>query len=776
MHGEELNNLSALISVLSLLNSSETVDQIYPELRQILERNFACAELIFALSDSADDATIYLWDNTTQQLDAQLTLPWESFHADFSARQPTFVAQVDPASTFLIDNLLHASQLQSYAAFPLCDGEQSIGILTIAWREPNAYTSLQVDELTEIAQAITRTLLRSRRVNDLQNTLRNTRALYSASNALISTDSLKTILENVVNYSAVAIGSSYCILFVFAKNEPKIKHIAEYHNPSLAPLYIPSYNQLTQGLSGWVIENRNPTRLQKHQRDELASPIMLKMRAKFNIGALMVAPIIYREQVLGLLFALNTIEQPDFSEDDLALLSSLGNQAAAAIAKARLYGSRKRQVKILAAVRDFSLKLQSVRTFEALLAVISQEIVKLLNPAFIAINLLDDDDAVVVSATPEGIFPIGYRLPLHLGITGAVARSRKIEIIPDTQADARTFFPTNAPLYLKSLKTTVSLPLLDSSVLIGVMNISFQTVRDFDSADHTLFQAITSLIGSSLQHVLLLDSLEERVDQRNQQLVFANQELQDANKRLQELDGLKNKFISDVSHELRTPLTSLSLYLDLLERRPDRQKHYLDVVRGEVSRLRTLVLDVLKIARLDSQQIATNLKPICMTDIVMHEVAMHRERAEAVGLEVEIRVDPDSRPILGDVAQLAEMVTALLYNAINYCEQGKVEITLSYIPLSSAMELSIADHGIGIPADEIDHVFQRFYRGSNASSRAGSGLGLNLVEEIVHLHNGYINLTSELGKGTTVRVLLPAIQKSDETTDAKQAATMTTSK
>jgi signal transduction histidine kinase len=309
-----------------------------------------------------------------------------------------------------------------------------------------------------------------------------------------------------------------------------------------------------------------------------------------------------------------------------------------------------------------------------------------------------------------------------------------------------------------------------------VLNIAFKTVRQFDNADQTHFQAITSLIGGALQHVILLESLEGRVEERNRQLLLANEELQQANAQLQQLDELKNRFISDVSHELRTPLTSLGLYLDLLERRPDRQSHYLNVVRGEVNRLRTLVLNVLKIARYDSGRVTTNLQTICMTDIVLQEVALHRVRAEAVGIQIEVKIDPSSRAIMGDAAQLAEMVTLLLYNAVNYTEQGKIEISLVYMPHSDEMAFSIQDRGIGIPADELGHVFQRFYRGSNASTHAGSGLGLNLAQEIIHLHNGTINLTSVLGKGTTVTVLLPAIQSDALNADATQTPSMTINK
>ncbi len=774
--GNTLNTKSPLLSVLQLLNSSETIDHIYPQLRQIIKANFGCAEIVFALSNSADDVTIYLWDATAKRLDATMTLHHSTLHPSFSQRKLTFVPQIDPTSPYLIDNLLDNFQLHAYIVFPLIHDEQSIGTLTIAWQSPNGYATSQLDLLEEVIAAITVTLMRSRRVLELRDTLRNTRALYTTSHSLISTASLSTVLNNVVNNSAVAVSSSHCTLHVFANDSPEIKHVAAYRHPLLPSLRATTYCELMDGLAGWVVKNRKPARLKKNQIDPRETPIMRQRRAAQQIGAMIIAPVIYHQHVLGVLTALNTTTQPDFSEDDLALLSSLANQAAVAIAKARLYQQKERQIKTLANLRDFSLKMQHTRSVDALLSVILTELDMLFRPAFMVINLIDREEVVVVASTSESILPCGYRLSLQQGVTGAVAESGKLEIIPDIQADPRTVYPPNASELLRSLRTMVSLPLLDNDKLIGVMNIAFDTVRDFDKAEQTLFQAITSMIGGALQHVILLESLEQRVEERNRQLIFANDELQRANKQLQELDELKNKFISDVSHELRTPLTSLGLYLDLLKRRPDRQAHYLGIVRHEVDRLRTLVLDVLKIARYDSGRVTTDLQHVCLTDIVMREVAMHRERAEAVGIEIEVTLGADRQSIVGDAAQLSEMVTALLYNAINYTESGKIEIHLTYLSLANGMELCIKDSGIGIPADELDHIFQRFYRGSNVSTRTGNGLGLNIVEEIVRLHNGYVSLTSELGKGTIACVLLPTTQNIEETVEAKQAARMTISR
>lgn len=755
---------SVLINVLSLLNSSETIDRIYPELQQLLRDNFNCAELVFVLSDSAEDGTIYIWDAAAHQLDAYTRLPRLNLHPSFVAHQPVTIPEIDVNSPHFIDNLLCGSNMRSYCALPLIHDVHAVGMLIFAWECSHGFRPSQIPEFEQIVRAIAATLVRAMRVSEMRDTLRNTRALYSASHSLISTESLKDVLNNVVNNSAVAVGSSHCTLYVFAKDTPEIKHIATYHRPLLAPLTPLTYDELMDGLIGWSIHNRQPAQLRKSEASIRSD------------GAMLVAPVIYRQHVLGVLTVHNTTMQTDFDDDDLALLSSLANQAAVAIAKARLYDDRKRQVKMLAGLRDFSLKMQGARSLDKLLATILQEFDSLLQPDLIEINLIEADETVLVAIKPENVFPIGFRFPIQQGVTGAVARSGKIEIIPNLHTDERAVLPDDPSEFLQKLKTTVCLPLLDDNKLVGILNMAFQTVREFDSADHALFQAITSLIGGALQHVMLLESLEDHVRERNQQFILANQELQEANTQLQQLDKLKNKFISDVSHELRTPLTSLGLYLDLLERRPDRQAHYLDVVRGEVNRLRVLVLDVLKIARYDSKRIAVNFQSVCMTEIVMREVALHRERAEAVGIEVVLESDSHNFSIMGDSTQLSEMVTALLYNAINYTQQGIIELKLAYIPMAKALELSITDSGIGIPADEIDHVFERFYRGSNVSMFAGSGLGLNLVQEIVNLHNGYIDLTSQLNKGTIVKVLLPVIQNSDVRTEATHAAKITISK
>jgi PAS domain S-box-containing protein len=270
----------------------------------------------------------------------------------------------------------------------------------------------------------------------------------------------------------------------------------------------------------------------------------------------------------------------------------------------------------------------------------------------------------------------------------------------------------------------------------------------------------TKLQQSQLQALLA----KERVARADSEA--AQQALAEQNERLRELDRLKDEFISLVSHELRTPLTSIRGYLELLldggaGELSEDQSRFLGVVDRNSKRLMHLVGDLLFLAQVEAGKLALELDEVDLDHVVAEAVEAAKPIADEKGIELRGSVEPV--PVMvGDRGRLAQVLDNLVSNALKFTGQGgSVDVVVSADGGDAVLE--VRDTGMGIPVDEQAHLFERFFRSSEATERAipGTGLGLTIAKAIVEHHGGTIGLESVEGKGTTLRVRLPLRKPED---------------
>jgi len=221
---------------------------------------------------------------------------------------------------------------------------------------------------------------------------------------------------------------------------------------------------------------------------------------------------------------------------------------------------------------------------------------------------------------------------------------------------------------------------------------------------------------------------------------------------------VKDDFVASISHELRTPLTSVLGYLEILvdnDELPASCQMQLQTVRRNALRLQSLVSDLLEIARFAESGLSLE-----RTDVDVARVA--REAAEAARLQaaraqVTLTTElPDRAIALVDEKRVRQVIDNLLSNAVKYSGPGDA-VRMALSRSDQALTLEVVDTGMGIPEHDLPQVFDRFYRGTNASAQhiQGSGLGLDIAETIVEAHGGTVTVDSVLGEGATFRVTLP---------------------
>lgn len=251
---------------------------------------------------------------------------------------------------------------------------------------------------------------------------------------------------------------------------------------------------------------------------------------------------------------------------------------------------------------------------------------------------------------------------------------------------------------------------------------------------------------------------EEATKELEQKVSLATKELVIANKELQHLNELKSEFVSTISHELRTPLTSIKGYISLLANgklgdTSIKQQKALEVIKNESDRLVTLINDILDISRLESGKTTLHLKQTNIGALIYDVVKTFKASLEEQQQTIKYIKHDIYAP--ADEGKLKQVLINLLSNASKFSEKGK-QITVSISEEPYAVRIKVADNGMGIPKEDLPHIFEAFHRSSKVNEQAikGTGLGLAIVKHIIDLHKGTISCQSEVGKGTQFTVTL----------------------
>ncbi|MDP6015040.1 MAG: ATP-binding protein [Candidatus Latescibacteria bacterium] len=289
-------------------------------------------------------------------------------------------------------------------------------------------------------------------------------------------------------------------------------------------------------------------------------------------------------------------------------------------------------------------------------------------------------------------------------------------------------------------------PWLLAGILLPLASMSFRLARGVGEVHRDL--------GRRYEEV---EQLSDRLAEQNRTLELANIKIREGSRRVEEADRLKSAFLAHMSHDLRTPLNAIIGYTRILLRRvqgsiDERQYRNLENVRVSADNLLTLINDILDLSRIESGR----------TEIHLDEVDVHRLAGECLAtLESLI---PDGVELVGDLEELAPVTTDgdrrrrvlmnLLGNAVKYTETGR--ITLRLQASGDGLELSVTDSGVGIPPEDLDHVFDEFRQVERKDKkREGSGLGLAIVRRSIEMLGGSVHATSTLGVGSTFSVRLP---------------------
>jgi len=229
---------------------------------------------------------------------------------------------------------------------------------------------------------------------------------------------------------------------------------------------------------------------------------------------------------------------------------------------------------------------------------------------------------------------------------------------------------------------------------------------------------------------------------------------------VERLEKVRQEFLSNISHELRTPLTSIMAFVETLEDGAiddaENNRRFLNVIRRNAERMHVLIADILELSLIESGNVSIDKGHVRLAHLIDEIFDSLSAKADQREILLSHEVDPETR-IYADLGRLEQMLTNLIDNAIKFNRtSGSVEVTLRQTPERSI--ISVADTGEGIMAEHLGRIFERFYRLDRGRTRevGGTGLGLAIVKHLARLHGGEVTVESDLGRGTTFHIELPA--------------------
>ena len=410
---------------------------------------------------------------------------------------------------------------------------------------------------------------------------------------------------------------------------------------------------------------------------------------------------------------------------------------------------------VLLAIEDITREKQIESVTEAVLARLSVD--ELLKELLVRIQVaLAVDTVAVLLAAPEGDELVlraargleeegeqDAHIPIGSGFAGRIAADRRPVMIPDIeQADI-----VSPLLRQKGVRSLMGVPLLVEGRLIGVLHVGTLRPRRFTRGDVRLLQVVADRAALALEHARLFDAEREARAQAQQAL------------------RAREEFAAGITHDLKSPVTTIRVLTQFMERQiqrgvppsPEQLLQTLAKVEAGTDRLLKQIAGLLDLSRLQGgQELALNRRE---TDLVLLALRVAEEHAQRTNRHA-IQVDAAEPELTGswDPDRLERVLSNLVDNAVKYSpDGGTVVMKLHDDPDTEGwVRLSVRDEGIGIPAADLPHIFQRFYRGTNVAGRiSGMGIGLAGSRQIVEQHGGSLTVESAEGAGTTVMVRLP---------------------
>ena len=504
-----------------------------------------------------------------------------------------------------------------------------------------------------------------------------------------------------------------------------------------------------------VIESRSPVAIADVASD--ARMVDPEFYRRQGVVSYLGVPLVMRDEVLGVLSFLSRHERR-FGPEEIAFFSALAGEAAVAIYNSLLHAQAKKQALEL---EQANAGLKRKEAIQALLKELSQDFASqdldnLLKKLTDKVREFFKVDIADVRVMDGGLRILGVsgvdEAQVRGGATGRgggsrwVAEHRRPLVLPDISRFKDP--PIGQTARRLGIQGYLAVPLFSRrGDVIGVLRALSYRPRLFQAEEIDLLQQMSNGAGIAFENARLLDQIRKQAD-----------ELSQASK-------VKNEFLGFVSHELRTPVNIIMGYAALMEggmcgESNDEQKKVLEKISVNSRELLSMIDQLLEATKIEAGAVKPEFIQVGVTEFLEELKSIYSVPTQkAIG--VEWRIPSDLPEISTDPGKLRHILTNLLGNAVKYTNTGGVVLSARHLREKGMVEFTVADTGIGIPPEELPHIFDMFsqVRASRRHSSGGVGLGLHIVKKFTELLGGDIRVNSQQGVGSTFTLEMPCAQE-----------------
>jgi PAS domain S-box-containing protein len=484
-----------------------------------------------------------------------------------------------------------------------------------------------------------------------------------------------------------------------------------------------------------------------------APPHARELLGAVEVKALASQPLYSKDRVIGSLQVGRRDDAP-FAASDLAVLEPVARHIAIALDNARLLEAVRQRSHEFESLLDIGRGILQRLQLDELLPLVTRSVNRVMGTSYCLLLLRSGNELRM--AAHEGLEPAlveGFgTLRVGQSLSGWVAQHGRALAVPDMCRDPRAEFIELAESH--GYRGFLCVPLRHGDEVIGTLEVLTRQVRTFTAEEQELMSAFGDQAAVAIVNARLFAEARQHLAQ-----------VSEANRRLQLLDAQRQEYLRNVSHEFRTPLTVIKGYAEYLRDTDGTgdMPAIMRVMLESCDRLIDMVDTLIEVGRVEQGRGRQGLylRRIELRELAEAAIEPLRLAAERKQVRLEFELPETDLGVEGDAGLLEQLVRKLVDNAVKYSTSPGRVVLRARLSAANELELEVEDNGIGIAAEHLPHIFDKFYMVDGGLTRrvGGAGVGLYLVREIVRLHDGRVEVRSTPGEGSLFRVVLPRAQQ-----------------
>ena len=635
---------------------------------------------------------------------------------------------------------------RAWMAVPLSAGDRSIGVMVASTFAEDTIFSTEDENFFVTVAAYTAAILERQSLYErLATRARQLGTLNEIGNLLASSLDLDKVLDLVVRSAAKLLNSEAGSLLLLDDESGDL--VFQISSGPAGEKLVGMRMPAGKGIAGAAFSENRPVITHDTHKDQRWDS-SFDRKAEFSTQSIIAVPLNARGRTIGVLEVLNRKDARAFNREDSDLLTAFGAQAAIAIENAQLFTmtdqALQARLEELTTLQQIDRQLNATLDYSAVMGQTLDWAIRITGATIGLVAALQEEEDgtgglrfLAHRGYPDETFTRYAEKdlwPVTDGLLGLTIRTGETSLVQDVTQD-----PNYKPL-IPDIQAQLTVPIKREDRVIGAIVLESHQADSFQEENTALIMRLADHAAIAIENARLF------------------QQVQEANE-------AKTEFISFVSHELKQPMTSMRGYADLLIKGiggqlSDQQQQFTQVIRNNVERMDRLVQDLLDVSRIESGRLRLEKDRIVPEDIVSEAVQAFEQEIVAKNQNLRVDMPPSLPPVIGDRGRLIQVLTNMVSNANKYTPEGgtiTVSADLWFDRGRDYVRWSVNDNGIGMKPEEMNRLFTKYFRASNAAVRSvqGTGLGLVITRSIVELHDGQVMVDSEYQKGSTFSFAIP---------------------